>query len=383
MIYFDNAATTRVRSEVIKAMMPFLKEKYGNASSLHGKGVEARHALENSREKIARMLKVDAEEIIFCSCATEANNLAIKGLAFEAKKKGQNHLVVSAIEHHCVLNTANWLEENGFKVTYLPVDEYGFVDLNALEKAINTKTFLVSVMYANNEIGTIEPIDDIVKICKEKGVLFHSDAVQAFGKIPIKTKGIDLLSLSAHKIYGPKGIGLLMKKKDVKITPLLHGGGHEFGVRSGTENVAGIVGFAKAMELALKEMPKESKRQTKMRNKIIKETLKIPETLLNGHPKIRLPNNANFSFRYIEGESIVMKLSEHGICASTGSACSSPKLEPSHVLLAIGRKPEEAHGSLRISLGRYNTDKEVSIFCNIIPKIIGELREVSPFWKEK
>ncbi|MCX8190181.1 MAG: cysteine desulfurase [Candidatus Diapherotrites archaeon] len=381
VIYFDNAATTMVRSEVLKSMLPFFCKKYGNASSLHSKGIEAKKALESAREKAARILKCAREEIIFCSSATEANNLAIKGLAFEAKKNGQNHLVVSAIEHHCVLNTAEWLKENGFKVTYVPVDKYGVVDLKALEKAIDRKTFLVSVMYANNEIGTIEPIKEIAKICQEKGVAMHSDAVQAFGKIPLNTKKISMLSLSSHKIYGPKGVGLLMKRNDVKIEPLLHGGGHEFGLRSGTENVAGIVGFVKAMELVLKEMPKESKRQARMRDRIIGKALDIPETLLNGHPKQRLPNNANFSFRFVEGESIVMKLSEHGIFASTGSACSSPKLEPSHVLLAIGRKPSEAHGSLRVTLGRYNNEKEVEIFCEVLPEVINELRRMSPFWK--
>lgn len=381
MIYFDNAATTRMRVEVIKAMMPFFDKKYGNASSLHAAGQEARQALEESRAKISKMLGVEPNEIIFCSCATEANNLALKGLAFEAKKEGKNHLIVSKIEHHCVLNAAEWLSQNGFEVTYLPVDSNGFVDLAELEKAITDKTFLVSIMYANNEIGTIEPVSEVAKICNEKGVPFHSDAVQAFGKIPLETKGLSMLSLSAHKIYGPKGVGLLMKRSDITLEPILHGGGHEFGLRSGTENVAGIVGFAKAMELALKELPKESKRQEKMRDDIIKRTLEIPETRLNGHPKKRLPNNANFSFRYVEGESIVMKLSEKGIAASTGSACSSPKLEPSHVLMALGLAPSEAHGSLRISLGRYNTQKEVDYFCKVLPGIIDELRSISPFWK--
>ncbi len=380
MIYLDNAATTQVRREVIEAMLPFLDKKYGNASSLHSMGQEARAALERSRESIAKMLKAEPNEIIFCSCATEANNLALKGLALEAKKQGKNHLIVSKIEHHCVLHAAQWLGENGFEVTYLPVDEYGFVDLAELERAINEKTFLVSIMYANNEIGTIEPIREIAKICQENSVPLHSDAVQAFGKIPLYAKGTDMLSLSAHKIYGPKGVGLLMKRKELRIQPLLHGGGHEFDLRSGTENVAGIVGFAKAMELALKEMPRESKRQAKMRDKLIKHALQIPESRLNGHPKKRLPNNANFSFRYVEGESIVMKLNEHGIAASTGSACSSPKLEPSHVLLALGMAPSEAHGSLRLTLGRYNKMKDIDYTVKVLPKVIEELRAISPFW---
>ena len=380
MIYLDNAATTRVRDEVIDAMRPFFNERYGNASSLHSAGQEAKRALEDARVRAAKMLHAEPNEIIFCSCATEANNLALKGLAFEAKKQGKEHMIVSRIEHHCVLHAANWLEKNGFKVTYLPVDKYGFVDLGELERAITDKTFLVSVMYANNEIGTIEPVREISKICREHGVVFHSDAVQAFGKIPVASKDIDMLSLSAHKIYGPKGVGLLMKRKDVQIQPILHGGGHEFGLRSGTENVAGIVGFVKAMELALKEMPSESKRQIKMRDALIEEALKIPESRLNGHPKKRLPNNANFSLRYVEGESIVMKLNEHGIAASTGSACSSPNLEPSHVLLALGLAPSDAHGSLRITLGRYNTMGDIKAVNEVLPKIIAELREISPFW---
>lgn len=380
MIYLDNAATTQVRREVIEAMLPFLDKKYGNASSLHSMGQEAKVALERSRESIAKVLKAEPNEIIFCSCATEANNLALKGLALEAKKQGKNHLIVSRIEHHCVLHAAQWLEENGFEVTYLPVDEYGFVDLGELERAINEKTFLVSIMYANNEIGTIEPIREVAKICQENSVPLHSDAVQAFGKIPLYTKGIDMLSLSAHKIYGPKGVGLLMKRKELRIQPLLHGGGHEFDLRSGTENVAGIVGFAKAMELALKEMPRESKRQAKMRDKLIKNALQIPESRLNGHPKKRLPNNANFSFRYVEGESIVMKLNELGIAASTGSACSSPKLEPSHVLLALGLAPSEAHGSLRLTLGRFNKMKDINYTIKVLPEVIAELRAISPFW---
>lgn len=382
MIYLDNAATTQVRREVIEAMLPFLDKRYGNASSLHSLGQDAKAALEKSRESIAKILKAEPNEIIFCSCATEANNLALKGLAFEARKQNKNHLIVSKIEHHCVLHAAQWLENNGFDVTYLPVDEYGFVDLGELERAINEKTFLVSVMYANNEIGTIEPIRDIAKICRENDVPLHSDAVQAFGKIPLRTKDIDMLSLSAHKIYGPKGVGLLMKRNSIRIEPLLHGGGHEFGLRSGTENVAGIVGFAKAMELALKEMPKESKRQTKMRDKLIKNSLQIPESRLNGHPKKRLPNNANLSFRYVEGESIVMKLNEYGIAASTGSACSSPKLEPSHVLLALGLAPSEAHSSLRLTLGRYNKMKDIDYTVKVLPKAIEELRAMSPFWNK-
>ncbi|MEM0360051.1 MAG: cysteine desulfurase NifS [Candidatus Diapherotrites archaeon] len=378
-IYLDNAATTKMRKEVLAEMLPFFCKKYGNASSLHNLGIEAREAIEKARDKTARLLGVKSSEVFFTSGATEADNLALKGTAFAAKKEGKNQVVVSAIEHDAVLSTAQWLESQGFKIIRLPVDSFGFVSPEKLASALNEKTAIVSIMYANNEIGTIEPIKELAKICAEKNTPFHTDAVQAFGKIPLELENVSMLSLSAHKIYGPKGTGLLVKREGIEIEPILHGGGHERGLRSGTENVAGIVGMGKALELAFKEMKTESKRQEKMRDKLIKGVLEIPDTRLNGHPKKRLPNNANFSFSFIEGESIVLRLAEKGIAASTGSACSSPKLEPSHVLLAIGLAPSEAHGSLRLSLGRYNTVKEIDFTLKVLPGIVRDLRKISPF----
>ncbi|MFH1234835.1 MAG: cysteine desulfurase family protein [Candidatus Diapherotrites archaeon] len=378
-VYFDNAATTQMRKEVIEEMRQFLDKKYGNASSLHAFGVDAREAVEKARDKAAKELGVKSAEVFFTSGATEADNLAIKGAAFAAKKEGKGQLVISAIEHDAILRSAEWLGSLGFKTIRLPVDKYGFVGPEKLGQAINEKTALVSVMYANNEIGTIEPVKELSKICAEKSVPFHTDAVQAFGKIPLELENVSMLSLSAHKIYGPKGAGLLVKREGVEIEPLLHGGGHEKGLRSGTENVAGIVGIGKAMELASKEMKAESKRQEKMRDKMIKGILEIPETRLNGHPKKRLPNNVNASFGFIEGEALLLRLDEKGIAASTGSACSSPNLKASHVLLALGLKPAEAHGSLRISLGRYNNIKEIDYALGVLPGIVGELRKISPF----
>jgi cysteine desulfurase len=380
-IYLDNAATTSVAPEVLEAMKPYFSQKYGNASSLHTMGQDAKQGLEDSRERVASLLGVDSSEIYFTSCATESNNLALKGVAFANRKKGR-HIITTRIEHHCVLHTAQWLERNGFDVTYLPVDKSGLVNPEDLESAIRKDTVLASVMYANNEIGTIEPIEELAKICSENDIYFHTDAVQAFGKIPVDMKGIDMLSISAHKLYGPKGVGALFVRKGVKIEPLLHGGGHERGVRSGTENIAGIVGLAAAAELTFKEMESETERQTKLREKLIKNTLKIPQTVLNGHPVRRLPNNANFSFEFIEGESIVLRLDEKGIEASTGSACSSPKLEPSHVLLAIGLEPALAHGSLRLTLGRNTTESDIDYVNNVLPEVVGDLRKLSPFGRK-
>ncbi|MEM7819258.1 MAG: cysteine desulfurase NifS [Candidatus Aenigmatarchaeota archaeon] len=379
-IYLDNAATTPVDPNVLKAMKPYFNKKYGNASSLHSFGREAHEALTKSRETIANFLNVQINEIKFTSCGTESNNLALKGIAFANKDKGK-HIITSKIEHHCILEVCEWLKKHGFDVTYLPVDKYGFVNPNDVENAIRKDTILVSIMHANNEIGTIEPIDEIGKICKDHDVYFHTDAVQSFGKIPINTKNIDLVSISSHKIYGPKGVGALMIKNDVKIEPLLHGGGHEFGLRSGTENVAGIVGFAKAVEICKKTMKNEEKRQIRMRDTLIKNILKIENSFLNGHPTKRLPNNVNVCFKFIEGESLVLRLDDYGIAASTGSACSSKSLEPSHVLLAIGLKHEEAHGSLRLTLGRQNTNNEIKYVLEVIPKIVEELRKISPFKK--
>ncbi len=378
-VYLDNAATTPMRKEVVEAMQPFFSEKFGNASSLHSFGVEARNELEKAREKTASILKVKPSEIIFTSGATEADNFSLKGTALVARKEGKKHLITTAIEHHAVLHSMQWLETQGFDVTYLPVDEFGLVDVEQVSEAIRKDTFLVSVMAANNEIGTIEPFEEIAKICSERNVLFHTDAVQAIGKIPMDLKDIDLLSLSAHKIYGPKGSGVLVVKENVQIEPLIHGGGHEFGKRSGTENVASAVGLAKALELAEKERESEAKRQTALRDKLIDGVLQIPNTRLNGHPTKRLFNNANFSFSFIEGESLILRLNEKGIAASTGSACSSPNLKPSHVLLALGLKPSEAHGSLRLSLGRNNTEEEIDYVLEVLPLVVESLRKISPF----
>jgi len=377
--YFDNAATTRVRKEVIEAMNPFFDSVYGNASSLHSMGVNARNAIDASREKAAKALGVSDEEIFFTSCATEADNMALKGTAFAAKRKGKNHLIVSAIEHHAILHSADWLESMGFSVTRLPVDEFGLVSPEKLSEAITDKTFLVSVMYANNEIGTVEPIKELSKISAEKDVLFHSDAVQAFSRVPFELENVSMLSLSAHKFYGPKGVGLLLKKAGVDIEPLVHGGGHELGLRSGTENVPGIVGMGTAMELAVNEMDFEVKKQIKMRDALMDGILSVDSTRINGHREKRLPNNVNASFSFIEGESLVLRLDEKGIMASTGSACSSPDLEPSHVLTSIGLAPGDAHGSLRLSLGRFNSMNEVKFVLDVLPGVVEELRKISPF----
>jgi len=377
-IYLDHAATTPLAAEVLEAMLPYFSEKFGNASSLHEFGQEAREAVENARKKIAKLINAKPAEIIFTSGGTESDNLAIKGTAFKAK---EGKIITSKIEHHAVLEPCHWLEKHGFKVSYINVDKYGLVDLAELEKAITKDTILVSVMHANNEIGTIEPIKEIGKICKQHGVYFHTDAVQSFGKLPIDVKkmNIDMLSVSAHKIYGPKGVGFLYVRQDVRIEPIMHGGGHEFGLRSGTENVVGIVGLAKAAELIHRNLEKETARERKLRDKLIKEILEIKDSRLNGHPELRLPNNCNFSFKGIEGEALLLRLSEKGIAASTGSACSTKSLKPSHVLTAIGLKPEEAHGSLRLTLGKDNTEEQIDYVLTVLSKIINSLRRISPF----
>jgi cysteine desulfurase len=380
-IYLDYAATTPVDLRVVKAMQPFFLEKFGNTMSLHSFGQEAKHALEESREVIARIINAKPSEIVFTGSATESNNLALKGIALANQKRGK-HIIISSIEHPCIIESARWLEGQGFEITKLKVDKYGLVNPNDVKKAIRKDTILVSIMHANNEIGTIEPIKEIGKICKKKRVLFHTDAAQSFGKIPIDVKemNIDLLTASSHKMYGPKGAALLFVREGVNIEPILHGGGHEKGLRSSTVNVAAIVGFAEAAKLCQKEMKKEIQRLTKLRDKLIKGVLsKIEFSYLNGHPKKRLPNNANFWFEFVEGESLVIQLDLHGIAASTGSACSSEKLEPSHVLLAIGLKPQQAHGSLRLSLGRWTKSADIDYVLKILPKVIKKLRKISPF----
>jgi len=379
-IYLDYAATTPVDKRVTKAMEPYFSEKFGNTMSLHSFGQEAKLALENSRAVLANLINAEPNEIIFTGSATESNNFALKGIALANKNRG-NHIIISSIEHPCIVESAKWLEKQGFQITKISVDKYGMINPEDVKKAITDKTILVSIIHASNEIGTIQDIEKIGKICREKGIYFHTDASQSFGKILIDVEkiNIDLLTASSHKIYGPKGAGLLYVREGVKIEPLLHGGGQENGLRSSTINLPAIVGFAKAVEIYKKEMNKENKRLTALRNKLIKEVLKIKNSHLNGHPEKRLANNANFSFDFIEGESLVMQLDMEGIACSTGSACSSIKLEPSHVLLATGLRAEQAHGSLRVSLGRYTTEKDINKLIEVLPKIVKKIRDISPF----
>ncbi|MFH1657265.1 MAG: cysteine desulfurase family protein [bacterium] len=384
-LYFDYAATTPVDPRVVKAMQPYLTTKFGNTMSAHSFGQEAKQGLEESRQTISKLIGAKPAEIVFTASATESNNMVLKGIASANEKKG-NHIITTQVEHPCIIESSKWLEKKGFKVTRLAVDKFGLIDLAELEKAITKKTILVSIIFASNEIGTIQPIKDIGAICRKKGVYFHTDATQIFGKLSIDVRkmNIDLLSASSHKLYGPKGVACLYIKEGTMIEPLLHGGGHEAGLRPSTVNVAGIVGFATAAKICQTEMKKESQRQIKLRNKLIKGILKeIPGSHLNGHSQKRLPNNTNFWFEAVEGESIMAQLDLLGIAASTGSACSSIKLTPSHVLTAIGLKPHEAHGSLRLTLGRWTREKDIDYLLKVLPKIIIKLRKISPFklWK--
>ncbi|KAE9628447.1 cysteine desulfurase NifS [Defluviitalea raffinosedens] len=382
-IYFDHAATTAMHPQVVEAMLPYFTENFGNPSSIYEIARKNKQALDESRDKIAKLLGADPKEIYFTSGGTESDNWAIKGIAEAYKNKG-NHIITSAIEHHAVLHTCEYLESQGYEVTYLPVNEYGQVDPQDVLKAIKDTTILITIMYANNEIGTIQPIEEIGKIAREKGIVFHTDAVQAVGHIPIDVKkaNVDLLSLSGHKFHGPKGVGVLYIRKGVKIKPLLHGGAQERGRRGGTENVAGIVGLAKALELALENMEENNKKMTELRDYIIKEvTSRIDHVKLNGHPTDRLPNNINFTFDFIEGESLLLLLDMKGIYASSGSACTSGSLDPSHVLLAIGLPHEKAHGSLRITLGDENTKEEADYFLEVLPSIVQRLRDMSPLYE--
>jgi len=380
-IYLDNSATTPVAGEVIAAMEPYLGVEYGNPSSLHRFGRRARAAIEEARSAIAETIGADPSEIVFTSGATEADNLAIKGLAFARPDK--RHIVTSKIEHHAVLHACQWLEERGYEVTYLDVDPDGKVDPEAVRDAIRDDTLLVSIMAGNNEIGTIEPIGEIGAICRERGVPFHTDAVQAYGKVDIPTGEVDLLSVSAHKLNGPKGVGFLYVRKGIRLSPLLSGGGHEGGLRSGTENVPGIVGFAAAARLAFAERDTVVPRLEAFREELIDRVMQIPAVRLNGHRTESLPHIANFSFAGIEGESLVMKLDQRGIAVSTGSACSSPNLEPSHVLVAIRVPLSMAHGSLRVSTGRQTTEEEIDRFLGELPAVVEELRAMSPFKVEE
>lgn len=384
VIYMDHAATTYTKPEVLEEMIPYFTEKYGNPSSIYSIARESKSAIEKSRDRVAKALGADSDEIYFTGGGSEADNWALKGVAYANKNKG-NHIITTKIEHHAILHTCEYLEKHGFEVTYLPVDEYGLISIEDLKNAVTDKTILVSVMFANNEIGTIEPIAEIGKICREKKVLFHTDAVQAVGNVPINVKdmNIDLLSLSAHKFYGPKGVGALYIRKGVKINPLVHGGGQERRRRAGTENVPGIVGLGKAIELAYQNIDKHMDRTTKLRDRLISGIIdNIPYSRLNGHRTQRLPGNINVCFRFIEGESMLLLLDEMGICASSGSACSSGSLDPSHVLLAIGLPHEIAHGSLRLSIGDDNTEEDVDYVLNILPKIVKRLRDMSPLYEE-
>jgi len=381
-IYLDNAATTPLDERVLREMLPFLHGNYGNPSSIHSFGVFAKDVLEESRSELAKLIHCLPEEIVFTSSGTESNNAAIKGIAFENRSKG-NHIIVSSIEHDCVLNACKWLEDQGFFITYLPVDSFGIVDIDRLKKYINPKTILVSVMHANNEIGTIQPIEEIGKICKEKGVCFHTDACQSFGKIPVNFQSahLDLLTLNAHKINGPKGVGALIIRKGTKIAPLLHGGGQERGWRSSTENIPGIIGFVKAAQLAIAQLSMEAKKIGRMRDRLEKYILEnIDGAYINGHPTLRLHTNINFSIQGLEGETmrLLLLLDEKGIAVSAGSACSSNnKSSASHVLQAIGRNQFEARGSIRISLGRYNTEEEVNFFSDTL---INSIKTLNPIF---
>ncbi len=383
-IYLDHAATTPVAKEVAEAMMPCFTGVYGNPSSLHSYGLDARDIMEASRLKIASFINAREDEIVFTGSGTESDNTVIKGIAFALREKG-NHMITTALEHHAIHEPLHFLEEQGLKVTYLPNDGTGLVDPGDLKKAITDKTILVSIMHANNEIGTIEPVKALGAVCREAGVAFHTDAVQTFGHLPIDVidMNIDLLSASAHKLYGPKGVGLLYIRKGVKLTPLLHGGDQEKRRRASTQNVPGIAGFSRAVELAEKEMLPESIRQAALRDRLIRELLgAIPESRLNGHPVLRLPNNANISFAYVEGEAMLLNLDMEGIAASTGSACTSSSLEPSHVLTACGLTHELAHGSLRFSLGRGTTEEEIDHVIRVLPPVIAKLRAMSPLYKK-
>jgi len=381
-IYMDHAATTSTDVEVVKAMEPYFSLKYGNPNSIHSFGQETREAVEEAREKISHLIGANPSEIVFTAGGTEADNDAIKGVAWANQKKG-NHIITSKIEHHAVLHSCQFLEKQGFEITYLPVDKFGLIDPEDVKKAMTDKTILVTIMHANNEIGTIEPVKEIGKVVKKAGVYFHTDSVQTTGHIPIDVNdlGVDMLSMSGHKFYGPNGVGALYLRKGTKLISLIDGGAQEKNRRAGTENVAGIVGLGKAAELAEKRLTRGAEhRVVKLRDKLIKGIMgKIENVRLNGHPTNRLPGNANFCFEFIEGESMLLRLDMEGIAASSGSACSSGSLKASHVLLAIGLLPEIAHGSLRLTLGKDSTEKEIDYVIDILPGIIEKLRALSPF----
>lgn len=379
LVYMDHAATTYAAPEVVEAMLPYFSEKFGNPSSVYSIGQENKAAIDAARARVAAALNAEPNEIYFTAGGSESDNWVLKGVAFANMRKGK-HIITTAVEHHAILHAAEWLQSQGFEVTYLPVDRFGMVSPADVEKAIRPDTILLSVMYANNEVGTIQPIAEIGAIAKAHGIYFHTDAVQAVGHVPIDVKAehIDMLSLSGHKFYGPKGVGALYIRRGVRIQNLIHGGAQESRHRAGTENVPGIVGLGAAIERAVREMPAESARLTAMRDHLIAELCKIPASHLNGHPVRRLPNNVNITFEYIEGEGILLLLNMVGICASTGSACNSASLEPSHVLTAMGVPHEISHGSVRLTLGERNTEEDVSYVLEKLPEIVHKLRSMSP-----
>jgi len=384
IVYMDHAATTPVDPRVVEAMLPYFSEKFGNASSIYSLGREARQAIEEARRTVAEILHAKPEEIIFTSCGSESDNLAIRGVAFAQRHRGKgNHIITSPIEHHAVGHTVEQLEKYfGFEVTYVPVDKYGVVDPDDVGRAIRDDTILITIMYANNEVGTIEPIAEIGKIARKKGIPFHTDAVQAAGALSLNVDelNVDLMSLSGHKFYAPKGIGILYVRKGTPLLPMQTGGGHEQNRRAGTENVPYIVGIATALKIAYEEFESNNSHVKRLRDKLIQGILeRIPDVYLTGHPTNRLPNNASFVFKNAEGESILLGLDLKGVCASSGSACTSGSLEPSHVLLAMGIPPEDAHGSVRLTLGRDNTEEDVDYVLEVLPPIVQRLRAMSPF----
>ena len=384
-IYLDYAATTPTDPEVVKAMLPYYSERFGNPSSIYSLGQEAKSAIENAREKIASLLGAKREEIIFTSGGTESNNFALKGVVYANENKG-NHIITSVIEHHAIIAPCKFLEKRGFDVTYLPVDKYGLINPDDVRKAITNKTILISIAHSNNEVGTIEPIEKIGKIAEEYDIYFHTDDVQSFGHIPIDVNdlNVNLLSISSHKLYGPKGVGAIYIRKGTKLTSFLHGGDQERRRRASTENVPAIVGFGKSVEIARDRMNKEAKQLEALRDKLIKGIFeKIDHVRLNGHPAQRLPNNVNVAFEFVEGESMLLNLDMEGIAASTGSACSSASLEPSHVLLALGLPHEIAHGSLRFTFGRYTRNEDIDYVLEVLPKIVEKLRSMSPLYKKE
>lgn len=382
-VYADNAATTKVSKPVLDVMMPYFTEEYGNASSIYALGRSAKKALETARETVAKAIGAETSEIYFTSCGSESDNWAIRSVCERLAAKGKKHIITSVFEHHAVLHTCQALEKLGFEVTYLPVYENGIVKTEDVKNAIREDTALVTIMYANNEIGTIQPVEEIAAVCREKGVLFHTDAVQAMGhvKIDVHAQGIDMLSLSGHKIHAQKGIGALYVRKGIPVTNLIFGGAQERNRRAGTENLPAIAGFAKAMEIASTDIEKRAEKTAKQRDRLIEGILKLPRTRLNGDPVKRLPGTVNISIEGIEGESLLLMLDLNGICASSGSACTSGSLDPSHVLLALGLKHEVAHGSLRLSISDETTDEDIDYILEVVPKVVKRLREMSPLWE--